>query len=400
MNLIERRRMMISGGGLPYDAEVEYIGTNSDAYISTGIAGNNDNLVIHIKYCRSAYVQYAGLYGNYVDEASNCTRFILNSSTSGLFAINARADNSVETSIPDVSRIVEIEHHRTYAIINGTNYSISNTSTGTANSNPIVIGRSNPNQTKRDIGLKIYYFKIYDGATPLFDAIPVRVGSVGYLYDRVSGRLFGNDGTGNFTLGKDKILPGYTRVYAISGKTHAAIINTGLQNANDLRFVFRAKKLSKKDYSPFFGNYYSENSDCCRIIIRKANDNGVYANLNTEASSSISYNVAVTVLHTYELYQENGDVVLVVDGDIMTRSVVSGSSNSRDICINTEYEGSVVYNDDPYTEFEYFIIYSGGTVVRYYEPCISPNNEVGFYDIANNNFVKSGGSADFTVSRY
>ena len=40
------------------------------------------------------------------------------------------------------------------------------------------------------------------------DFIPVRVGSganaVGYMYDRVSGQLFGNAGTGAFVIGPDK----------------------------------------------------------------------------------------------------------------------------------------------------------------------------------------------------
>jgi hypothetical protein len=36
------------------------------------------------------------------------------------------------------------------------------------------------------------------------DFIPVRVGNVGYMYDKVSGQLFGNSGTGNFILGPDK----------------------------------------------------------------------------------------------------------------------------------------------------------------------------------------------------
>ena len=35
------------------------------------------------------------------------------------------------------------------------------------------------------------------------DLIPVRVGNVGYMYDKVSGQLFGNSGTGNFILGPD-----------------------------------------------------------------------------------------------------------------------------------------------------------------------------------------------------
>ena len=35
------------------------------------------------------------------------------------------------------------------------------------------------------------------------DFIPVRVGNVGYMYDRVSGQLFGNAGTGAFLYGND-----------------------------------------------------------------------------------------------------------------------------------------------------------------------------------------------------
>ena len=36
------------------------------------------------------------------------------------------------------------------------------------------------------------------------DLIPVRVGNVGYMYDKVSRQLFGNSGTGDFILGPDK----------------------------------------------------------------------------------------------------------------------------------------------------------------------------------------------------
>lgn len=35
------------------------------------------------------------------------------------------------------------------------------------------------------------------------DYLPVRVGQVGYLYDRISGQLFGNVGSGEFILGPD-----------------------------------------------------------------------------------------------------------------------------------------------------------------------------------------------------
>jgi hypothetical protein len=37
----------------------------------------------------------------------------------------------------------------------------------------------------------------------LRDFIPVRKGTTGYMYDKVSGQLFGNSGSGNFILGPD-----------------------------------------------------------------------------------------------------------------------------------------------------------------------------------------------------
>lgn len=52
---------------------------------------------------------------------------------------------------------------------------------------------------------KLYSLSFKDSAgTLVIDLIPVRVGTVGYMYDRVSGQLFGNQGTGAFVIGPDK----------------------------------------------------------------------------------------------------------------------------------------------------------------------------------------------------
>ena len=57
----------------------------------------------------------------------------------------------------------------------------------------------------------IQSLEIKVGNTIRHKLIPVRVGSganaVGYMYDRVSKRLFGNQGTGNFTIGEDVATP-------------------------------------------------------------------------------------------------------------------------------------------------------------------------------------------------
>ena len=59
---------------------------------------------------------------------------------------------------------------------------------------------------------KIYYCKIFNSNGLVFDGIPVRVGQVGYMYDKISRQLFSNEGSGNFVLGPDKLPSGYTQV--------------------------------------------------------------------------------------------------------------------------------------------------------------------------------------------
>lgn len=42
-----------------------------------------------------------------------------------------------------------------------------------------------------------------DGNGQFFDIIPVRIRKTGYMLDRISGRYYTNQGTGNFILGPD-----------------------------------------------------------------------------------------------------------------------------------------------------------------------------------------------------
>lgn len=50
---------------------------------------------------------------------------------------------------------------------------------------------------------KIYYITFFENNIPVVDLIPIRIGQVGYMYDKISGKLYGNSGTGAFTLGSD-----------------------------------------------------------------------------------------------------------------------------------------------------------------------------------------------------
>lgn len=54
--------------------------------------------------------------------------------------------------------------------------------------------------------MRIYYCNITNSVKSM-QLIPVRVGQVGYLYDKISRKFFANKGNGSFTLGPDKRIP-------------------------------------------------------------------------------------------------------------------------------------------------------------------------------------------------
>lgn len=90
--------------------------------------------------------------------------------------------------------------------------------TFSANLNIFVCGLNNGGSiADRPASCKCRYLKILDGETVVRDYVPVRVGQTGYLFDRVSGQLFGNSGTGSFTLGPDAFAHGVvpTRMMAM-----------------------------------------------------------------------------------------------------------------------------------------------------------------------------------------
>lgn len=53
-------------------------------------------------------------------------------------------------------------------------------------------------------GCRFVNVQFTKGSNIVRDFVPVRIGQVGYMYDKVSGQLFGNSGTGDFILGPDK----------------------------------------------------------------------------------------------------------------------------------------------------------------------------------------------------
>ena len=71
-------------------------------------------------------------------------------------------------------------------------------------SKPFYLFAGNQNGVAKEFTkMRLYYIKFLRYNEVIMDLIPVRVGQVGYLYDRISGNLLGNAGSGDFILGPD-----------------------------------------------------------------------------------------------------------------------------------------------------------------------------------------------------
>lgn len=194
-----------------WDAEIEYLQSVNTGNINTGISfGSSDSVRFVGTMAITSLASNTFFFGS-KDDAGNALYLQGNGSGACMFVIGtiASSSNVVKSSYSagtmfDFDLSVSQTDDTVSGTINGT--AKSGSFTGTVSSRPIRIFGYDNNGTMS--GMKNTYrvakFAVYKNGALAFDGIPVRTSSVGYLYDRVSGQLFGNAGTGDFTLGPDK----------------------------------------------------------------------------------------------------------------------------------------------------------------------------------------------------
>ena len=200
--LIGNRLSSWKGGKrLPYDAEVEWLKAGPSQWIDTGIVqtskmgfefeGKIEGTSSEMMFCGVVVPSH----GITIHNDGNVWAYYNN--------------NSIRTN--DGINYLGAFHKYKMDCVNGMKLSIDdnlkltlNNST-TSNTRTIYVFAGNFGNAYGAAGERtLKYIRILDGTDVIADYIPVRVGSVGYLHDRVSGRLFGNAGTGAFVVGPDK----------------------------------------------------------------------------------------------------------------------------------------------------------------------------------------------------
>ena len=188
-----------SGAPLPYDAEVEYLESTGTQWIDTGIMPTRTIKSV-FDYQLTSQTAGRGLFGSY--ETSKHYYIYQNSATAFEVGFGGNESNAFMSDL----YLHEIEFNNLTVLVDGkTVYTGDSYFASYKYTLPLFTIRSG-NTIYEGSSAKIFYLEIYDDGVLVRDFIPVRVVTVGYMYDRVSGQLFGNAGTGEFIIGPDKTI--------------------------------------------------------------------------------------------------------------------------------------------------------------------------------------------------
>ena len=206
--LLNRRRYMGGAKGLPYDAEVEYIQTDGKAFIDTGIK-TSSNLTFDLNlYIPSHGTQGVWMFGSRASASSGQMAYLNDP------AYNRKDWRYGGSKIYDGSILSSGNYNfkNTASVnvlkINDTITLSATSATFTSNYNFYILTlnvNGTPAINNIGNGTRIMPSKIYLSGVLVRDYIAVRKDGIGYLYDKVSGELFGNaNSEGAFSYGADK----------------------------------------------------------------------------------------------------------------------------------------------------------------------------------------------------
>ena len=178
----------------PYDAKIEYLQSSGTQYIDTNIVvASSNEIIVDAQYLSKSGDNFLVGAPGFSGEGSIWMEIYSNTSYYVRFG---SASSSNVTG--DLNRhIFKIKKNGYY--VDGV-LKLSPSYTSMPSRSLVIFGR-NSYITKGN--MKIYSMSIKNGNDYIIDLIPVRKNGVGYMYDKVSGHLFGNDGTGDFILGPD-----------------------------------------------------------------------------------------------------------------------------------------------------------------------------------------------------
>ena len=372
---------------------VDYLQSDSTAYIDTGVSGANNNLKIEMGFSYSKFYAYGYFFSNYESEQHNTTRFLLNASdnSQGLAYINTKSQNgAIYTSNVTKDSFHTFVLTKTSLTIDGITTTNNNPPVGTANTKNIILFNrgSGSYADKRDVGMRCYYFRIYDNDVLIRDLIPVLDNAgIPAMYDKVNGGTYYNQGTGNFTYGHTITPVEYLE------STGTQYIDTGVSTAegicteakfkintitNSNQAVFGKVGVTSGSTSRYFFGIQSSSSDLFYYAF-----NDIY-----QTNKQQDTNIHTVLFDSVNNILKIDDNSWTLSGDLRT--------NSETIYLFSAHYGNISSN--PMSGRIYYTkIWNSGTLVRSFIPVRDENNVGYMFDEVTGQLFGNAGSGSFGI---
>ena len=259
------------GSTKPYDAEVEYVESNGTQYVDTGIYADASSTEFDLD------CSFGGTF-----TTSNTTNVILdghdssNVSTRKAYQVNFGGTSGQgnmafcwfeypyvqgQSTVYKFDNTFVLERcHLKYTVGTVTRGNVSINvpySSGVRDKTLLLAASMQDDGTVVPFGaysMRAYSFRIWNNVTLVRDFQPVRIGQVGYLYDKVSGELFGSATATPLIAGPDrcKIKP-VLKHYDMAVKYRIDECNGNLQTVESASFP--SGKYTALDYTPTYEHH-------------------------------------------------------------------------------------------------------------------------------------------------
>ena len=352
---------------LPYDAEIEYLQSTGTQWIDTEYRSDNTNAI---------------------------ELTVVTDGTSGFMGSNGNLQMDLTLSKGLGKRTMMVTHSKNIGpktYVNGSLVKSQNYHTYNGYIIALFALGNSGTTVSEKTRAKVYSSELRVGNITVRDLIPVRVGNVGYMYDRVSGQLFGNSGTGSFVLGPD-VAPGrYANEIAFLGSTGSQYIDTGVSIDTNTKLVVDGKFTDTVATDmQFHGVIQNIDENYYRYHIGRSSGSGptkFYVGLGTVATSStVAFDAN---RHTFQLL---GSGTAYID-----TTQINGNSDVPNLNI---YLFARNFNNEAGAFCKFILysakIYSGDTLVRDFIP-VEYNNIGYLYDKVSGEFFANQGTGKFVL---
>lgn len=299
----------IGGGGTLYDAEIEYLESTGTQWIDTGIRITSSyKIELSVIGKNTTDTAMFGTNNGSVYDKGEASVTSAGNAFNIIYPTSNWSSAFRTLSPYTVGTKNDISFTFSSCTINGNTTTFSAYQSYVAN-RTLYIYATNRGSAVGCYSGRIYYFKIYDGTTLVFDAIPVRVGNVGYLYDKVSGQLFGNSGTGDFVLGQDTGPGGGLPYLPLTGGTITG--NLTINSGSDYTYLTIYGQSSNGSGRMWIdGDGF--NFECSRGVLYFLNDSYFQGDVEVDSRMGVGINPS----NTYQL---------TVDGQVGATGFVNTS---------------------------------------------------------------------------